>query len=394
MANTALYNGSVLKHGEYRIVRVLGQGGFGITYEAEQTSLRRRVVVKEFFMKDVCNRDGRTGHVSVPSVGSRDLVAMFRAKFIREARLIASLNNPHIVQVYDVFEEHGTAYYVMEYLRGGSLLDVVNRRGALPVAEALRYIRGVASALSSLHQRNTLHLDVKPSNVMLNEEGEAVLIDFGISKRIDSGGHLTSSTPMCVSRGYAPFEQLAHDDESTFSPATDIYALGATLYYLLTARTPRDASELLRSFPTDDLDTHRVPPCLISAIRQCMRVAKEDRPQSVEAFLGLLDKDAPDSRTDEQTVKIVATDEERTKLAAHEQPAKIETASAEVQPQADWKTPLWMRVVLTMVMLGCASYLLYGVLELRVNAFTLIPMVAIVSYLFLGKDITGIFFKK
>ena len=302
MESMTLSSGSRLQGGKYRIVRVLGQGGFGITYEAEQVSLGRRVAVKEFFMKDVCNRDGSTSHVSVPSVGSHELVEKFRQKFVREARMIASMKNPHIVRVHDVFEENGTAYYVMEYLSGGSLADVVKHRGALPEPEALGCIRGIASALSSLHQHDTLHLDVKPSNVMLDEEGEVVLIDFGISKHIDSDGHLTSSTPIGVSKGYAPFEQMAHDDESTFSPATDIYSLGATLYYLLTAKTPRDASALLKSFPTDDLDANGVAPSLISAIRQSMSVAKEDRPQSVAAFLQLLDEENTGSDDDEDTL--------------------------------------------------------------------------------------------
>lgn len=239
MEKQALSIGSNLQNGKYLIGRVLGQGGFGITYEAEQVSLGRKVAVKEFFMKDYCNRDGNTSHVSVPSVGSKEMVSKFRTKFLSEARLIASMSNPHIVRVYDVFEENGTAYYVMEYLGGGSLLDAVKRCGHLPESQALSYIRGVASALSALHTRNKLHLDVKPSNVMLDGDGEAVLIDFGISKGIDSEGHLTSSTPVGVSKGYAPFEQMAHDDESTYSPATDIYSLGATLYYLLTAKTPR-----------------------------------------------------------------------------------------------------------------------------------------------------------
>ena len=108
---------SILQGGKYRILSLLGQGGFGITYLAEHTLLGRKVAVKEFFMKDVCNREDDS-RVSVPSLGSRELVEKFRIKFLKEARLIATFNNPHIISVYDVFEENGTAYYVMEYLEG------------------------------------------------------------------------------------------------------------------------------------------------------------------------------------------------------------------------------------------------------------------------------------
>ena len=111
MSNTTqLSAGSTLQGGKYRIEKVLGQGGFGITYEAEQVSLGRKVAVKEFFMEEYCNRDGDTSQVSVPSVGSREIVARFRAKFVKEAKMIAGLNNPHIVKIYEVFEENGTAY--------------------------------------------------------------------------------------------------------------------------------------------------------------------------------------------------------------------------------------------------------------------------------------------
>ena len=122
MSNTTqLSAGSTLQGGNYRIEKVLGQGGFGITYEAEQVSLHRKVAIKEFFMKDYCNRDADTSQVSIGTSGSRELVEKFRAKFVKEAQLLAGLDYPNIIKIHDVFEEHGTAYYVMEYLGGGSL---------------------------------------------------------------------------------------------------------------------------------------------------------------------------------------------------------------------------------------------------------------------------------
>ena len=118
-----LQSGTLLQGGKYKIETVLGQGGFGITYLATQVALERKVAIKEFFMKEHCNRDVATSHVSVGSQGSQELVARFRQKFVKEARMIAGLNHPHIIRIIDVFEENETAYYVMEYTGNGSLAE-------------------------------------------------------------------------------------------------------------------------------------------------------------------------------------------------------------------------------------------------------------------------------
>ena len=250
----ALKTNAVLQNGKYRIEGVLGQGGFGITYLASQVALNRKVTIKEFFMKELCNRDEQTSQVSVPSMGSVDTVARFRAKFVKEAQTIAALNNPHIIHIHDIFEENGTAYYVMDYLSGGSLSDLVQRNGVLAEATALGYIRQVADALSYIHARNINHLDIKPSNVLIDGNGNAVVIDFGLSKRYDETGSQTSTTPVGISHGFAPLEQYQPGGVSTFSPTTDIYSLGATLYKLLSGQTPPNATALLDA----DLDLSRL----------------------------------------------------------------------------------------------------------------------------------------
>ena len=218
-----LQPGATLQAGKYRISRTLGQGGFGITYEAEQVLLRRKVAVKEFFMKDCCERNESTSHVTVGTGSQRALVEKFRSKFIREAQMIAGMDHPHIVRVLDVFEENDTAYYVMENLPGGSLSEKVKREGPLPEAEAVKFIRQVSSALAYIHAQNTVHLDVKPSNILLNGKGEAVLIDFGISKHYDEAGEQTSSTPVGISKGYAPLEQGRDGDVSQFKPSGSLH---------------------------------------------------------------------------------------------------------------------------------------------------------------------------
>lgn len=281
---------SLLQGGKYRIICVLGQGGFGITYEAEQVNLGRKVALKEFFIKDYCNRDPKTSQVSVPSTGGVELVARFREKFLKEARLIASLNHPNIVKIHDVFEENGTAYYVMEFLSGGSLADKCVDGEPLPESEALGYVRQIASALHYLHTLPTPmnHLDIKPSNVMMNDTDLAILIDFGISKRYDETGGQTSSTPVGISRGYSPLEQYREGGVSVFSPMTDIYSLGATLYKLVTGATPPQASDILID-GLPDLPSS-LSPSVGKAISAAMQPSPKSRPKSVSEFLSILDE--------------------------------------------------------------------------------------------------------
>ena len=158
--------------------------------------------------------------------------------------MIASLDRaPHIVRIYDIFEENETAYYVMEFVEGGSLDTLVKTSGPLPEARAFELIMQTAQALNSLHQRQTMHLDVKPANILLrkDEQGhdDIVLIDFGVSKHYDQKGHQTTTTPVGYSKGFAPLEQYREGGVQAFSPTTDIYSLGATLYFLLTGKAPR-----------------------------------------------------------------------------------------------------------------------------------------------------------
>ena len=280
-----LKQGALLKNGEYRIEMVLGQGGFGITYLGVQTSLGRKVAIKEFFMKGVCERDANNSQVSISNADNKGLVACYREKFLKEARSIASLEHRSIVPIIDVFECNGTAYYVMKHLGGGSLADKV-KGGALPEEVAVRYICQVAEALDFVHSQRMMHLDVKPANILLDDNGNAVLIDFGLAKQYDSEGQQTSTTPVCISHGYAPMEQYRRGGVSEFSPATDIYSLGATLYKLVIGSTPPEASDVnddgLPALPDS------ISPAVRGAIEAAMQPRRRDRPQSIAEFLGKL----------------------------------------------------------------------------------------------------------
>lgn len=278
--------GSTLQGGKYIIKKVLGQGGFGITYLAEHDLLGTKVAIKEFFMKDFCNRDETTSQVSIGTESSREQVSKFREKFLKEARNIAMLHHPNIVRISDVFEENGTAYYVMDYCEGGSLSELIKLHPAgLGEALALKYIRQVASALEQIHTQKMNHLDVKPANILLDAQGNAVLIDFGLSKQYDATGSQTSTTPVGISHGYAPMEQYKQGGVSEFSPATDIYSLGATLYKLITGQTPPEAQMLLE----EELPAFAATPSVSNAIRKAMQVRRSDRPQTIAEWVKLLD---------------------------------------------------------------------------------------------------------
>ena len=274
-----------LQDGNYRILKVLGQGGFGITYLAIQVRLDRKVAIKEFFMKNFCERNETTRQVTLGTAGSREIVNSCRKKFLKEAKHIALLDHPNIIRIIDVFDENSTSYYVMEYIEGGSLSNKLGTTG-LSMSEATRYIFQVAEALKYIHKQNIAHLDIKPSNIMLNGNDEIVLIDFGVSKQYDfSTGEQTSVSPVGCSSGYAPLEQYDPDGVKDFSPQTDIYSLGATYFKLLTGITPLKASGITKDFLQEKLKAKGVPTAVISIICKSMEKLKENRFSDVSSFI-------------------------------------------------------------------------------------------------------------
>ena len=234
-------------------------------------------------MKDFCSRDEATFSMLTPSTGSNKQVEQYKRKFIKEARNLARLNHPNIISVIDVFEENDTVYYVMPYLPGGSLHDYVKSHGALSEVEAMKYVKQVAKALKYMHEEQHMcHYDVKPANILLDDKGNAVLIDFGISKNYDSAGHETTTTPVGMSDGYAPIEQYSNMAE--FSPASDVYALGATLYFLLHGKRPVKATD--RASGTALLMSRHLSQGIKDIINVSMKVSKRERANSVDVFLG------------------------------------------------------------------------------------------------------------
>lgn len=293
MTSTQLQPGTVIHgtHNDYRIERVLGQGSFGITYVAN-VRLKGRlgaiesaamVAIKEFFLRDVSSRNG----LRVFSVSDSTLCSDYRRDFLREAQNLSRLDNDHIVKVLETIEENDTVYYVMEYLSGGNLDQHILSHGKLSCREALDIAIQIGEALKCMHAQHMLHLDLKPLNVMRGEDGHIVLIDFGLSKCFGADGQPESSTRIGQgTTGYAPIEQHSFKKADGFMPTLDIYALGATLFKMLTGCVPPEASVVLNEgLPVDELSSAGVPPAVIALVERAMQPLRRMRHQTVDEFV-------------------------------------------------------------------------------------------------------------
>ena len=257
---TMLRVGSTLQNGKYRIDRYLASGGFGNTYLGTDLSWDEdiKVAIKEFFMKDVNQRVGDSTAVSISNVTQMPIFQEQMTKFKKEAQRLHDLKNPHIVSVSDLFDENGTTYYVMEYIDGLSLRDMVKQRGKLVEQEVLGYLNQTLDALEEVHRQKIFHLDIKPANLMVDKNGHVWLIDFGASKQQKMEGGATSRSAVCYSPGYAPIEQKDQEFKN-FGPWTDLYALGATLYNALTGLTPPSTNTIPYAVASTSTTTLLVP---------------------------------------------------------------------------------------------------------------------------------------
>jgi serine/threonine protein kinase len=281
--SSALPPGTKLHGGLYSVGRVLGQGGFGITYLGGDIRAHRPVAIKEFFPFGSTRR-GSDVH-PFGGLAAADF-ATGRSRFLDEASILTRFNHPGIVDVYGTFEENHTAYMVMELLRGQTLGQLLQQRGGLPEQEAVGYIARVGEALEVVHVANLLHRDLKPDNIMLTDDGGVVLIDFGTARAFAAGktGRMTTM----VTPGYAPLEQYGRDVR--FGPFTDIYALGATLYHALTGQQPASATD--RAIGVDLVPPSKLNPAVSVGIDDVvmwsMKMRVAERPQSVREFLAAL----------------------------------------------------------------------------------------------------------
>lgn len=285
---------TLLQMGKYRVDRYLSSGGFGNTYVITNLQFEEQFAMKEFFMTGINERNSDNTTISVSNKTNRPLFEQQREKFKKEARRLRKLSNEnggngHIVKVHDLFDENGTSYYVMDFVDGESLSNRMKRTGKpIKEQEALNILEQVLDALEIVHSKGIWHLDLKPGNIMVDKSGTAKLIDFGASKQMSSTeGYATTTTSMCYTPGYAPTEQIDQNIELIGS-WTDLYALGATLYYMLTKHQPPTVSEMFspNAFSFDSSVSKKTR----YLIRWMMSHNRKERPQSVKDVREFLEK--------------------------------------------------------------------------------------------------------
>jgi hypothetical protein len=282
------------RFGELEVLRVLGAGGFGIVYLAFDHALQRHVALKEYLPSSLAGR-GQGHAVSVRSSSHLETYAVGLRSFVNEARLLAQFNHPSLVKVYRFWEENGTAYMVMPYLQGQTLRDTRKAMSAPPDEAWIRsVIDPLLDALAAMHRQEVYHRDIAPDNILLPPGEPPVLLDFGAARR--AIGDRTQAFTAIVKPSYAPIEQYADAGQQRQGPWTDLYALGAVMYFLLhgkpptpaTARVAHDEARLL------DAAAHpQVSPRFVAAVEWALALRPAERPQSVAALREALDGRAP-----------------------------------------------------------------------------------------------------
>ena len=277
--------------GNYKIGRVLGVGGFGITYLGEHLSLGHPVAVKEYLPNEFATRDGAT--VRPKSATDQNSFDWGRARFLDEARMLTRFRHPNIVRVSDYFEANNTAYIVMDYEDSQPLDVLLEQHGTLTETQLRRVVLPVADGLRQVHAAGCLHRDIKPTNIFVRRADESpVLLDFGAARQALSGRSKSMTT--IASAGYSPPEQ--YESDGKHGPWTDIYALSALCRRAITGETPLEATTRLnrmlhtKSDPLPDLADAGVPGYsrpLLAAVDHGLRLIEQERPQKINDWIAL-----------------------------------------------------------------------------------------------------------
>lgn len=370
--------GTIL-HGTYRVDGYLASGGFGNTYVATNIQFGERYAIKEFFLKGVTERDENTTTISVSNQENAATFEAQRDKFKKEAVRLRKLSSPHIVCVHDLFEENGTAYYVMDFVDGENLRDYLKKIGhPLDEATVWQVFDQVLDALEVVHSHGLFHLDLKPANLMMDQQGGVRLIDFGASKQMKAGSGATTSTAVSYTNGYAPREQMEQALDK-FGPWTDFYALGATLYFLLTDQKPPLPSDIDDDMTDDKHEALAMPDSISDRLRRMvlwlMATDRRKRPQSVADIRSVLNQMAEEKpadpakgeESDDVTIVLPKSDQDKVSddPAANGDPSTTDNPSAaddeteivqddpsvevEEKKSSKWK---WILVVLIFAVIG------------------------------------------
>lgn len=286
-----LLNGTRLSN-RYKIENHLKSGGFGNTYLAIDERFNAYVAIKELFLADICGRAKNSASVIIPLESNQNTFQSHKERFLKEANRLFKFSHPNIMKVTDVFEDNNTAYYVMEYVDGVSLQEYIKKYGPLTEERLLPYLDQILSALDYIHSKGVLHLDLKPGNIMLDNAGRIVLIDFGTSKQFESTNDNVQSSSLsggAYTIGYAPPEYigLTNDKVGTYS---DIYSLGVTIYNLLTSTNPPSPIDIHEN-GLPKINNISTP--LKESIVKATKYFKKDRIKDVTDFKNCLKKSTP-----------------------------------------------------------------------------------------------------
>jgi serine/threonine protein kinase len=288
-----LLPGTTLLHGQYTIESFLNSGGFGLTYLARD-SLERTVVIKECFPGQLCMRRGKI--VRARNQGQQDEFRAIVRLFVQEARRLAKLDHPNIVGVHQVFEDNETAYMALDFVDGQDMHEVIeNDPGRLTPELIVDLLKKLLEAVTFVHQLHILHRDISPDNILLDAENTPVLIDFGAAREKATRASRTLSSLLVVKDGYSP--QEFYIEGSQQGPSSDLYALGATFYHVLTGAPPPNSHARLAAVAANDADPY-IPlagrsdlfaPEFLSAIDRALSIFPKDRPQSAFEWLHEID---------------------------------------------------------------------------------------------------------
>jgi len=294
-----------LKNGEYTLESPIGRGGFGCTYRAFDHQTERTVAIKECFPSG-CERQENT--IVAGDFASHECLEKFRQLFREQGAHLAAIRHRAVVSLRDYFDENGTTYLVMDLLEGPTLLEQIEQQGPLPLEVASEIVAELADALKTIHDAGFLHLDIKPENVIMTN-GVPVLVDFDLMSARDSHDFTTRPLQLAMqigTPGYAPLEQYA--SQAPISPATDLYALGATFYHIATGIAPLSAVDRAAGMELSSPSTIRseILPHHSHAIETAMQLQSGERPQSVADFLLLLQTPVVPNEDDEDKPQFAA----------------------------------------------------------------------------------------
>ncbi|HWY50314.1 MAG TPA: serine/threonine-protein kinase [Chthoniobacterales bacterium] len=317
------------KLGRYRLQSVLGSGGFGITYLAQDETLKRRVAIKELLPNDIATRvDGRS--VVAKTESEEKSLGWARERFMDEGRALAACDHPNVVNVYEMVEANGTAYMVTKYEEGRSLEQWLQELGRRPNESELRSVLiPLLSGLETVHRAGFLHRDIKPENIYITKNGRPVLLDFGSARQAISNRSLAMTS--IVTSGYAPFEQY-HDDGKQ-GPWSDIYAVSGVIYRAIVGKKPPDATRRLKDDPCETLATRyagQYGSRFLEAIDSGLAVDEAKRPQSVVDWRKMFTEQEGTNPDDTETRVLPRT----VRLGATSTPPPLPTPALSSAPMA------------------------------------------------------------